>query len=429
MRRRRDSSWTIALTISLVVHGLGIDTAVFVHNRLTSNRLAFTAKSSSLNTSSDTFALLIPAPPRESRPFFLRDDFGEHGGTGDALNSSPGDKPLQGMPFDSEQAYLSKSPTAQWGFDPQTTPGRNATGNGGQGGLDKQPLGNTDTPSDASSAYSQTASAVPTYLLPNPANNVPPLGMPQSSVTPPLPPPHQRAKRPALISAIGSTDDGATPVTRPSSSDSTASIDSPTTKQVAIKSATRPVNATPVDHASKITPPTTPDHPPIPTTLSVNASILTAAVQPAASDMPAHRPTTHDLRSPNPGTPSAPSTGGGLGGLQSDTDTDPATKDHNFYFQYGKLVARDGRKVRFVRPRLTDAGMLDVMSMHTALVVLALKIDATGNVADVTILHSSGSNQIDEPTYLAAWKWWFEPPLDQAGQPIGDFQIIPVVFK
>jgi hypothetical protein len=55
-------------------------------------------------------------PPPDKFEFDNRDVFGEHQGTGEALNSSPGDQPLQAMKGPQLQAYLGRNrPSAQGG--------------------------------------------------------------------------------------------------------------------------------------------------------------------------------------------------------------------------------------------------------------------------------------------------------------------------
>ena len=75
-----------------------------------------------------------PAPPPESKPqksldFDNRDVFGETGGTGQALDSSPGAQPMLAHLGSQEQSYLGRnSPTAVGG-------GGGAAGEGGTGGV------------------------------------------------------------------------------------------------------------------------------------------------------------------------------------------------------------------------------------------------------------------------------------------------------
>jgi len=82
-------------------------------------------------------------------------------------------------------------------------------------------------------------------------------------------------------------------------------------------------------------------------------------------------------------------------------------------FRAGKIEARTGRKMRTRElPRLGVAAYADIESMDSPSVVMLLRIDTTGNVTDVRIEHSSGTDDIDLPCQRAAYTWWFEPLKD-----------------
>ena len=63
-------------------------------------------------------------------------------------------------------------------------------------------------------------------------------------------------------------------------------------------------------------------------------------------------------------------------------------------------------------PRLGLAAEADLENMDRPYVVMMLRIDTTGNVTDVRITHSSGSDNVDLPCQRAAYTWWFEPLKD-----------------
>jgi len=46
-----------------------------------------------------------------------------------------------------------------------------------------------------------------------------------------------------------------------------------------------------------------------------------------------------------------------------------------------------------------------------------VNIDETGKVTEVTVHKSSGSNEIDQPTLIAMYDWWFEPLHDAKAMP------------
>jgi TonB family protein len=111
----------------------------------------------------------------------------------------------------------------------------------------------------------------------------------------------------------------------------------------------------------------------------------------------------------------------------SDTDSFAmVAKSNNVRFHNGKMEARQGRKVNTTRPNYGLAAMTDAQSMLTVTVVLGVTVDAAGNVQDVTILHSSGSENIDLPTKAAVYNWWFEPKKDKDGRGLPDLWVVRI---
>lgn len=121
----------------------------------------------------------------------------------------------------------------------------------------------------------------------------------------------------------------------------------------------------------------------------------------------------------------ASATGGGAGGTAGAADPGAGnpvpTSDFESFpvthvasrFVAGKIEARTGRKMRTRElPHLGLAAEADLQNMDRPFVVLMLKIDTTGNVTDVRIVHSSGSDNVDLPCQRAAYTWWFEPLKD-----------------
>jgi TonB family protein len=88
-------------------------------------------------------------------------------------------------------------------------------------------------------------------------------------------------------------------------------------------------------------------------------------------------------------------------------------------FVDGKVEPRLGRRMKTPRqPKIEPAAWADLMTMDHPMVVLRLKIDESGNVADVDVAQTSGSDPIDLACERAAATWWFEPFTDpQTGQP------------
>jgi TonB family protein len=123
---------------------------------------------------------------------------------------------------------------------------------------------------------------------------------------------------------------------------------------------------------------------------------------------------------PGPAVPAAdPAADTGL-------ESDPFAKIPGVEFRDGKVEARSGRQIKPVRPRLTEAGMRDLLAQQFPTVLLKVKIDKTGKVVDVNIVRGSGSEAVDMPVYRALWGWWFEPPRDKKGNPMEDVQLVAI---
>jgi TonB family protein len=113
--------------------------------------------------------------------------------------------------------------------------------------------------------------------------------------------------------------------------------------------------------------------------------------------------------------------GGKPGSAQQGSGKPMPTSDFESYpvshivsrFVAGQIEARTGRKMKARElPRLGLAAIADLQQMQSPYVVLMLKIDALGNVTDVKVTHSSGSDNVDLPCVRAAYTWWFEPMKD-----------------
>ena len=107
-------------------------------------------------------------------------------------------------------------------------------------------------------------------------------------------------------------------------------------------------------------------------------------------------------------------------------ESDPFSKTPGVEFRNGKVEARSGRKVKPVRPRLTEASRRDLLALQFPTILLKVRIDDTGKVQDVRVLRGSGSEAIDMPVYRALWQWWFEPPKGKDGKPLPDVQLVAI---
>ena len=149
-----------------------------------------------------------------------------------------------------------------------------------------------------------------------------------------------------------------------------------------------------------------------------------AAVQAAraAAAAPAQRP--GDMRKPGQPQRSADPL------PPSESDSDPFSRlSGSVVFRDGKLEVRLGRKVKTTRPQLLIAGQIDLATLHDPTVVLEVHIAPTGKVTDVSVTHSSGSNNVDEPTRVAVYDWWFQPALDRTGKAVADVVFFDVEYR
>lgn len=113
---------------------------------------------------------------------------------------------------------------------------------------------------------------------------------------------------------------------------------------------------------------------------------------------------------------------------QADSEVDPFSTVEAVEFRRGSTIARTGRKYRVTRPRLNLSARVDFLALSRVEVVLRLHLDASGNVRKVDVVKSSGSNEIDQPTKIAAYDWWFEPFKDAEGNPRPGTLTIPIRF-
>jgi TonB family protein len=129
------------------------------------------------------------------------------------------------------------------------------------------------------------------------------------------------------------------------------------------------------------------------------------------------------------GKPGAPEPGSGNPVPTSDFESFPVSHIASRFIG-GKIEARTGRKMRARQlPRLGPAAIADLQGMDEPFVGLMLKIDESGNVTNVQISHSAGSDDIDLPCQRAAYTWWFEPMKDpKTGTMHGDIIEFTIYF-
>jgi TonB family protein len=123
--------------------------------------------------------------------------------------------------------------------------------------------------------------------------------------------------------------------------------------------------------------------------------------------------------SPAPGDP----------GPATETEIDPFSRTASAEFHFGRTDVQFGRRSKLRRPDILLAGQMDLIGAAIPRVTLGIRTDATGKVIDAQVLRSSGSKNIDQPVRLAAYDWWFEPPLGPDGKPIPDSFAFTVTFQ
>ncbi len=180
-------------------------------------------------------------------------------------------------------------------------------------------------------------------------------------------------------------------------------------------------------------PPKQPDETPTPVAEAPTTQPITKAPEPKApAVMLAQAPTPVQAPSDSgraPGAPGAPVPSADPA-PQSDSESDPFSSLGSVDFRPGRVLVRAGRKVKTVRPRLTEAGKWDLAaSMETPYLMFKVKIDETGKVTSVDLMKSSGSNNIDLPVRRAIYEWWIEPPKDKDGKPTADVMTWTISYR
>lgn len=100
--------------------------------------------------------------------------------------------------------------------------------------------------------------------------------------------------------------------------------------------------------------------------------------------------------------------------VMSPSESDAFSTLGGIEFRDGRIESRLGRAFKSVRPQLSLAARIDLMSLAERRIVLKIAIDATGKVTGVDVMRSTGSDLVDQPVRLAMYEWWFEPVGGQA---------------
>ena len=416
--KRRYQSAIIALCASLVAHGMGLFALVHWELNTRERSMAparFAPQQLPGSTASDEPQPLRPPPdpiPEPKLPSSVMDAelFGERGGKGKAVDSSAGDVPMQARQTpDETQAALSKNPGQNGESSPPGSP------------ISQSAVPSTDTPATGMIAFGL------------PVDPSAPFGAPPAPAPTPFPPMQFKEKPPELIAII---------VPEPESSiiksDVTQTV-SPSTRPTDAKPPTQPINlANAAPTTSPLTDPTTTQPTRIaqsePNSEQLPVGQMPTTTQPSLIKHPTTRPTRAlpgtAIASIDAGGPPLPAARApGDIGHKSESEDDPFSTTPGFTYRDGKVEARDGRKVKMVKPRFTQAGWLALAAMESPRITMAVTIDETGKVTNVTHIHPSHINEIDLPIVRALWEWEFEPKLDEAGHPKADVQIIDLVWR
>jgi TonB family protein len=333
-----------------------------------------------------TIALQPPPPPL--------DDMGDRNGAGTASSASQGPTPLQARQADQDQPQLSRDPSGPAKMGHQPSPSDAPPGERGRGGQRGEIF--VQTPPE------QTSPPRPTEKSP--------LQKPLAGATPP--PPSQQPAKPALPKPVAqptlATDLVAEATAKlktlliPPPAKSPAEIPAPSPKSVAVQPKTPP----------------TPSVPPAPAV----AAVPPAPTPPKPSEQVQVQPATGDGLAPGRAAAADPY-------QQSDSESDAFTTVGSAVVHDGRINVRSGRRIKTVRPLLLVPGILDTLGVSDPTVQLKVNIDASGKVAFVTVVHSSGSNDIDQPCVVAMYDWWFEPSRDSKGKPIPDVVLFTLSFR
>lgn len=323
-------------------------------------------------------------------------EMGDAQGTGIGSNSSPGEREQMAREADEDQALLSRNPQGAGRIQARPSDRRGPEGDG-RGGA---PVMTPPAPAVARVTESAPKPQAPREEA---ASAPPPV-----AVVPPAPDPEAK---PAAI-ANGAPAPVASPVPLPQPAPQ-ADAPVPAAPRVEVAS------AIPVPHTSptpsKETEPKPRPEPPQEKVAPSQNGVTSAKPQAAEPGDGRRRGVPPAAGNPLP---------------QSESDSDPFSRiSGNIVIpRVGRLDVRMGRKVKTTRPQVGVAALLDQVALNNPTVVLEVHIAPAGNVTDVRIAHSSGSNAIDEPTRVAVYDWWFEPAKDKHGKPVQDVIYFAVQF-
>ncbi len=442
--------WSIAIILSVLLHGWLIGWMVRDEIRILADQLARGVKSD--------WSLLAHR--------VNKDELGEADGLGTAIAESAGEKPASGMEADMDQPFLSRDPVGMGKVGDAPSPYTGPTGGGplssemrqaaaASAAVEQMPAAAPAVPPGTISPLvkSLNSNADESASSPAPIAKADPRAADSNSPTPPTAvakgdsPTAQTSPR-LSPNAVAKTDEKTPQAGRtdnlPKSNDpnapaaaekSSESLDRPSPAIAKSPPAEQP-KASPTGDKKLIDPKALALNVPprAQASRSPDKSQYQLAVPPklAPEQMAESTPTDHSAQaspaknsSASTAAASSPAAKAGLPipsadpAPQSDSEIDPFVHGGgSVEFRSGKTVVRVGRKSKLTRPHIPLVGYWDGVAMGRAAVTLHLVIDPTGKVIKADVSESSGSNEIDNPICLEAYNWWFDPDKNAAGQPI-----------
>lgn len=388
------------------------------------------------------------------------DEMGQATGKGTGAQPAVGDRTLQAKQADQDQAFLSRDPVGHGRVGDPPAVNTGARGENGVGGQ----RGGPRTPADPHRPQQQMP---PREALAEPAPPAPPMAMKSeraerrnlaeakpASVAPPdksdPTPRRETAPPPSEKPSVGAakTDINQPPVEEKKLTTPLAMAKADATGEIAVSptegapAAVRTANgaAPPIAHAPAELPAVTkappsplphapesrPAHPPDqparpapPQTQPAKPVFAMATPAPPAPNLVA----TGDSRAPGVDRPSADPA------QESDSESDPFSKEIFAEMRDGRLEVRKGRKVKTVRPHFLPGAIGAFLSNPDPVLVLQISIDPSGIVKNVDVVRSTGSVEIDQPCRVAVYDWWFEPTHDKKGRPVADVLLFTLRFR
>jgi hypothetical protein len=149
----------------------------------------------------------------------------------------------------------------------------------------------------------------------------------------------------------------------------------------------------------------------------VETAVQMARASPATPKTPPQQPQPQTFASPGHGR-------AGEVGTLSDSESDEFSDQTPIVYRNGKVEAREGLKVRSVKPKLTAAGEEALAAMDVPVIIIKVNVDEQGNVTDADYIRRSHIAEVDLPHMRAAYEWHFEPTRDKSGRPHRDSHII-----